>query len=163
MYVMLLWDNGWWYRDKPWQGFRCPSCKCQKITWFFNFYKKQPKVYFWASENVLRKWNKNLKFAVDVVKISEMRHTKIQDAMFFGFRNINNQNSWFSVFVVIVVVILQIDLYCAAIPDQIIQVRVLKYDSLDSLPYGMWYTTPFFLGLRNFRKNFIFSIFVFLA
>ena len=77
-----------------------------------------------------------MKFAVNVVKISKMRHTKIQDAMFFGFRNINNQNSWFSVFVVIVVVIFQIDLYGAAIPDQIIQVRVLKYDSLDSLLYG---------------------------
>ena len=95
--------------------------------------------------------------------------------MFFGFRNINNQNSWFSVFVVIVVLILQIYLYCAAIPDQIIQVRVLKYDSLYTLPYGIchrifknrWYSEvgrdmprPF-LGLRNFRKNFKFSIFVF--
>ena len=72
----------------------------------------------------------------------------------------------------------QIYLYCAAIPDQMIQVRVLKYDSLDSLPYGMchrifkkslilrswaWHATPFFLGLRNFRKNFNFFDFRFLG
>ena len=95
--------------------------------------------------------------------------------MLFCFRNINNQNSWFSVFVVIVV-ILQIDLNCAAIPDQIIQVRVLKYDSLDSLPYGMchkifknhWYSEvgrgiprPFFWDLEIFGKISFFTIFVF--
>ena len=33
-------------------------------------------------------------------------------------------------------VVFVVDLYCEAIRDQIIQVRVLKYDSLDSLPYG---------------------------
>ena len=75
----------------------------------------------------------------------EIRRESSYDSWDEAYKNLRRYNLWFqkywypkfvfSVFVVIVVLILQIYLYCAAIPDQIIQVRVLQYESLDSLPY----------------------------